>query len=113
MQNPVATAAFLATLNQLVVVPLSVAIDVKPYCNAPLRYKPFGCLLLFYTILTTLAMAAGPVHKYNKFELYLFPESFRLKELAVMYAAAVMYAIIVRIIKHFIVKHKQRRITPL
>ena len=58
-------------------------------------------------------MAAGPVHKTNKFQLYLFPESFRLKELAVMYAAGIMYAIIVRIIKHFIIRHKQRLIAPV
>ena len=100
-------------MNQLVVVPLSVAIDVKPFCNAPLRFKPFAYLLLAYFILSTLAMVVGPLHKANIFHLYLFPESFRVKQLAVMFSAAVMYGIIVRIIKHFIVQHKQRRVRPV
>ena len=79
LQNPVTTACWLSAVHQLMVMPISLIIDVKPFCEPPFRSKPFLLTTLTYRTLSILGIIVGPTRRANIFELYLFPESFRVK----------------------------------
>ena len=113
MQSPVATACWLSAMNQLMITPISLIVDVKAFCTSPYRNRFFLMMTLIYMSLSCLGVIAGPVHKANIFHLYLFPQSFRGTHLAILLSAAIGYAATMRVIKHIIKKHQQHRIAAV
>ncbi len=112
VQNPVNSVVWLTAMMQLLVIPVSFMLDVRPFCEAPLRCKPFMFLTATFYILTFLAITTGPAHKANIFQLYLFPEVFRLGQVGVLVAAAVAFVLTNTVAKHGLQRRKQRRLAP-
>ena len=112
MQNPVMTAGFLSVLNQLLVVSMSLIKDVQPFCNSPLRSKPFMMLVLAYFTTSVALIIAGPLQSANLFHLYTLPKSFRVIQVSILLSAAFGYGLVMGVIKHIIKKRQHQHIVP-
>ena len=95
------------------VTPISLIIDVKPFCEPPFCSKPFLFTILTYCTLSILGIIVGPARRANIFELYLFPESFRVSQLTLLLSAAVGYGVVMRVVKRLVAKRQQHSVTPV
>ncbi len=109
VQNPVDTALWLSAMIQLMVIPISLMVEVWPFCKSPLQCKPFVLLESVYIVLTLLVILAGPAHRANVFHLSLFPEAFRGQQLGIMLETGMIVAVTRRLLG----KRLRRRITPI
>ena len=110
VQNPVVTACWTSAINQLMVTPLSLVRDAEPFCKSPLHNRVFLLVSATFVILGTLGVLAGPAHKANIFHMYLFPQSFRVDQYALLTLAAIVYIVIMTVMKHIVRMRQQRRV---
>lgn len=92
------------------VTPLSLVRDAEPFCKSPLHNRVFLLVSVTFVILGTLGVLVGPAHKANIFQLYLFPQSFRVDQYALLTLAIVVYFVIMRVMKHIVRKRQQRQV---
>ena len=110
VQNPVVTACWTSALAQLVVLPLSLVGDAEPFCKSPFHNRVFLLVSVTLAILCTLGLLVGPAHKANIFHLYLFPQSFRVDQFALLTLAGIVYTVIMAVMKHIVRKRQQRQV---
>ena len=95
------------------VTPITLMIDVKPFCAPPLRSRRFMITIIVYTTLSILGIIVGPPHRANLFQLYILPQSFRVAQLSLLLSAAMGYGIVMRVVKRLVAKQQQQRVAPL
>ena len=102
------SALWLTAMLQLSGIPGKLMEEVKYFCDAPVRSKPFIFLFAIYMTLVLTGILFGPVHGMDLFQLYSFPVVFRAQQLAIVVAATVVMILI----RHFLEKHPQDRVAP-
>lgn len=101
---------WLTAMVQLLAIPVSLMMDVKPFSRSLLRSKPFMFVASLFAVLSCMGVLVGPVHTANIFRLYLFPEAFRLQQMGSLVAAGTVYGIVLGVLKHVLLKHHNGRV---
>ena len=101
---------WLTAMIQLLAMPVSLMMDVKPFSRSLLRSKPFMFVASLYAVLISMGVLVGPAHRGNIFHLYLFPEAFRLQQMGGLVAAGTAYGVVLGVLKHVLAKHHNGRV---
>lgn len=112
MQNPVASSAWLAAQEQLLLPLVTLTINTRSFCEPLWRSKPVLVIVVIYATLSFVTDLVRPPRHLNLLNLYNFPQSFRWQYGMIAGGGILAYVAWMGVTRVLLSQRQQRKIQP-